>query len=212
MQVTAIKVQQGRSDRYSVFIDGAYAVSVSATAILDLKILPGQELTRDAHARLQDRAEFDQLYDQALGYVTRRTRSRHELATFLQKKHCPAPLTEQITNRLLQAGLVNDRAYAQAYVHDRRALRPTSRRKIIGELRQKKISQEVITTIVGTDEVDERTALAKLIQSKRRQSRYQDDTKLLAYLSRQGFSYHDIKEALSREITDFSDFDNQPMQ
>jgi SOS response regulatory protein OraA/RecX len=35
-----------------------------------------------------------------------------------------------------------------------------------------------------------------VIERKRRQTKYQDDTKLMQYLARQGFGYDDIKSAL----------------
>jgi len=50
--------------------------------------------------------------------------------------------------------------------------------------------------VLEEDETDERQVLRELIERKRRQAKYQDNIKLMQYLSRQGFSYGDIKSAL----------------
>ena len=39
-------------------------------------------------------------------------------------------------------------------------------------------------------------SLNKLIEMKRRQTKYQDDLKLMQYLVRNGFNYSDVKKAL----------------
>jgi SOS response regulatory protein OraA/RecX len=92
--------------------------------------------------------------------------------------------------------LIDDEKFAEAFVNDRRLLRPTSRRKLILELRKKRVADEVIQAAVGSEQQDEQAALQAIIESKRRQSRYRDDLKLMQYLARQGFSYGDIKAAL----------------
>ena len=77
-----------------------------------------------------------------------------------------------------------------------RLLKPTSRRKLVNELRKKHIANEIIDQAIGSEDEDERSALREVIERKRRQSKYQDNEKLMQYLARQGFSYGDIKEAL----------------
>ncbi len=95
--------------------------------------------------------------------------------------------------------MIDDEKFAQAFVNDRRLLRPASRRKLILELRKKHISNEIIEKTVGSEHQDEQTALQEVIASKRRQTKYQDDLKLMQYLARQGFNYGDIKAALENK-------------
>ena len=64
------------------------------------------------------------------------------------------------------------------------------------ELQQKGVSSEIIeTTLAATNRTDE-TEIKKIIAKKRRQ--YADDDKLIAYLTRQGFSYQ-LSKALVLE-------------
>ncbi|HXR50112.1 MAG TPA: regulatory protein RecX, partial [Verrucomicrobiae bacterium] len=143
----------------------------------------------------------DKLYNRTLRYVAVRPRTRWEVATYLERKHASPPLVETILNKLSNINLIDDEKFAEAFVTDRRQLRPTSRRKMIAELRKKHVAGDVIQKVLGQESGEEQTALLTVIERKRRQAKYQDDLKLMQYLARQGFGYDDIKSALqaSRE-------------
>jgi regulatory protein len=201
LKVTAIKSQLNDADRYSVFLDNRYSFSLSTNSLLKSGLHIGATLTAADVTRYQSIASEDMLYSQALRYVAVRPRAVAEIVSYLQKKDCPAPLIEQITNKLINAELLNDANYAAAYVHDRKLLRPTSRRKMIIELKKKHIEGDDLKAATSIDHDDEQVTIAEIIERKRRQTRYQDDQKLMQYLARQGFDYQDIKAALERQQT-----------
>lgn len=159
----------------------------------------GQELTAAELEQLKDTSQFDKLYNRALMLVARRPRSRWELEDYLKRKDSPAPFIEQILNKLSEYGYVDDLKFAKLWVENRRLLRPTSRRRLIQELRQKRVSQEVIDAVLEEDQADEQSVLRELVDKKRRQPKYQDDLKLMQFLARQGFSYGDIKSVLQED-------------
>ena len=128
-----------------------------------------------------------------------RPRSQWEIEFYLKRKDASPALTETILSKLSKVGLIGDEQFAQAFVNDRRLLRPASRRKIIMELRRKRIADDIIQRVVGDEAADEHSALSAIIERKRQQTRYQDDLKLMQYLARQGFNYGDIKSALKKE-------------
>ena len=84
-------------------------------------------------------------------------------------------------------------------MRNRRLLKAVSKRRLMQELRQKRIADDVIQQVLAEDETDDRNVLRELVERKRRQSKYQDNLKLMQYLARQGFSYDDIKAALADE-------------
>lgn len=202
MKITSIKQQLKRTDRYSIFVDEKYSFSLSESALLESKLASGQELRKEQVEDYKKLSADDKLLGQALRYVAMRARTRGEIVAYLERKHSPAPLVEQITNKLMAIGLIDDAKFAQAYVNDRRLLRPTSRRKMIVELRKKYVASDVIEAVLGTDSADEQTALQEIITRKRRQAKYQDELKLMQYLARQGFGYNDIKAALNPSTED----------
>lgn len=198
MRVTAVKQQVKRSNRYSIFIDGKYSFSLSESALLESRLASGDELSAQKIKEFKKLSEDDKLYNQVLRYIALRPRSRWEIEFYLEKKKKASPaLTESILNKLSNIGLIDDEKFAKAFVNDRRLLKPTSRRKLILELRKKHIADEIIEQAVGTEAEDERAALREIMARKRRQSKYQDNEKLMQYLARQGFSYSDIKAALN---------------
>lgn len=200
MKITSIKQQVKRADRYSIFVEGKYAFSLSESALLESKLASGQELNDQQVKEYKKLSEDDKLYNQTLRYVAMRPRSQWEIQFYLEKKKkASPPLIETILNKLSNIDLINDEQLARALVHDRQLLRPTSRRKIIAELRKKHIADEIIQRVMQDQSPGDRAALLAVMERKRRQSKYQDDTKLMQYLARQGFGYDDIKQAFDQE-------------
>lgn len=199
MKITKITQQVKRADRYSVFVDEKYSFSLSEAALLESKIHSGQELTKEQVGDFKKLSADDKLYNQTLRYVAMRPRTAWETETYLERKGGPPALSEQIVNKLTNIGLIDDEKFAKAFVADRRLLRPTSRRKLIVELKKKHVPSDIIEQAVGSEHADERTALREVIAKKRKQTKYQDDLKLMQYLARQGFGYDDIKSALKKD-------------
>jgi len=197
MKVTAIQQQVKRSGRYSIFIDGKYSLSLSDIGLLESKLAVGQELSQAEFGELKQRAEQDNFYNKVLNYLAIRPRSRWEVEIYLKLRNCPAPLNKVILNKLSNKDLINDRVFAKKWVENRRLLKPVSRRRLISELRAKRVATEDIEEALQQDPTDDRAVLLELIESKRRQTKFQDDLKLMQYLARQGFHYSDIKDALN---------------
>jgi regulatory protein len=203
MKITGITQQQKQHNRYSVFVDEKYAFSLSEAKLLESRLVSGQELTKEQIADYKKLSAEDTLYNRALNYVALRPRSIWEVEFYLKRKDSPAPLIEQITNKLTELGLLNDKKFAQMFVHDRTLLRPTSRRKMIMELRKKHISEEVIQLTFETEPTDDLTTLREIVAKKRQLTKYKnDELKFMQYLARQGFGYSDIKQVLSEAPDD----------
>lgn len=197
MKVTNIKQQLRRSDRFSIYVDNKYTFSLSEAELVAIKLKVGQEFTQGELAELKQRAVVDKGFDRALNLISRRPRSEWELRTYLKRKDYDEDSTISILNKLRDIGYVDDRDFAERWVENRRLLKPISKRKLIQELRSKRIDNETIENVMNQDETDDVEALRNIIVSKRRQTKYQDDLKLIQYLSRQGYNYGDIKNVLS---------------
>ena len=203
MKITAIKQQVKQQGRYSIFVEGKYSFSLSDSALLESKIASGQDLTAQQVAEYKKLSGDDKLYNQALRYVAMRPRSVWEMEMYLQRKKADPLLSQQILNKLSNIDLLNDRKFAESWVASRRLLKPTSRRRLSQELRQKHVGDEIIEQVLSEDETDELVTLRDLVERKRRQSKYQDDLKLMQFLARQGYGYGDIKTVLGAD--DLSD-------
>lgn len=197
MNITTIKQQLKRPDRYSIFVDGKYALSLSESALLASKIANGQEIDQLELEDFKKLSLDDKVYGQALRYVALRTRSQWEMANYLKRKQVEEPVAQKIIAKLTELQFLDDEIFAKAWVANRRLLKPVSHRRLIQELKQKRVAKEIIENVLAGDPTDETNILSEIIKLKRKQTRYQDNLKLMQYLGRQGFNYDDIKSALN---------------
>lgn len=196
MKITAIKQQVKRQGRYSIFVEGKYAFSLSDTALIESKLTSGQELTKEQIGEFKQLSADDKLYNNALNYALLRPRSVWEVEQYLRRKKCSPTLSQEILNKLSKLDMLNDEAFAKSWVNNRRLLRPTSRRRLLQELHAKHVNEDIARQAIENEAIDERVALVALIARKKKQARYQDKQKLMQYLAGQGFNYGDIKAAL----------------
>lgn len=197
MKITEIRQQQKRQDRYSIYIDGKFSFGLNEAQLADLGLKQGQEFTAAELAELKHQAAAGKAYERAVRYVAIRPRSRWELEVYLKRKDYESPVIADTISRLMELELIDDMAFARAWVEYRQSTARRSRRKLAAELRQKRLDADIIDTVLA--EIDDSHELANIkdtIRRKRRVSAYRDRQKLIAYLSRQGYPYGLVKQAL----------------
>lgn len=197
MKINRIIEQTVQKGRYSVFVDGTYAFSLGETALLESGLVPGQELTEAELKHWKLQSAEDLTFNSVLRYAALRLHSYWEMEMYLKRKQVSPALAESILNKLSKLRLVDDVAFARAWVENRRLLRPTSKLKLQQELRAKHVSDEIINQTLVAGELDETETVRALIAKKRQLTKFKhDDLKLMQYLARQGFNYEVIKSAL----------------
>lgn len=196
MRISAIERQQKRAHPVSVYVDGEFLVGLSEAALLKSGIRAGQELNEQQKAQLLELADYDVAREKVLSLLVRRPRSEWELQAYLQRKSYDALLIDELLDELRQRGHIDDDAFAQWWVEQRRLLKSISKNKLKMELRQKCIADDIIDSALAEDVTSDLETIKNLIAKKQQQSRYRDRQKLMQYLARQGFHYGDIKAAL----------------
>jgi regulatory protein len=197
MKITAIRPQQKIRNRYSVYCDDRYSFSVSEAMLLEQGLVAGQELTADDLKKYKQLSSDDNSFNRALRYAAIRNHSQWEMEQYLKRKDVSEDQSAVILARLADLGFIDDKNFANSWVENRRLLKPVSRRRLEQELRQKHVNSEIIKAALEEDLTEELTVLKNLVAKKRLQSSYKDNQRLMGYLSRQGFSYDDIKTAIS---------------
>jgi regulatory protein len=197
MKITQIRQQVKQTDRYSIYIDGKYAFSLSAPALLESQLVRGQQLSQEELKTWEYQSSEDKVSNRALRYAALRPHSRWEMETYLKRKTTSPALIQKILNKLTAISFLNDLEFARSWVANRRLLRPTSKRKLQQELRAKRVDDEVIDQVLTEDETTELDVLRQLVAKKRQLTKYRvDNLKLMQYLANQGFNYGDIKNVL----------------
>lgn len=193
-KVTDIKTQVKHKERVSIYVDGKYSFSLSVWQLGSMKIRIGDELDESQIDELKDSSETGKLYDKALNWLLIRPRSKWEIEDYLFRKTKDDALRARVFERIQANGFVNDVDFAQRWVNNRRLLKPMSTYRLKQELLKKRVPMEVIDETLQNDTTEDLDTVKQLIVKK--QSRYKDQEKLMAYLARQGYSYGVIKQAL----------------
>lgn len=115
---------------------------------------------------------------------------------------------EAVIAKLYEMKILDDENFARYFVQNRNQIKGTSEKKLRLELRNKGVSDSIISDVLSEDEFgekirDDKVEIMKMIEKKRR--RGYDDAKLMQYLARQGFSYDLIRESLSSVCEDVDD-------
>ncbi len=199
MKITNIKAQVKRQGRYSIFVDGKYSFSLSEPELIKSGLKLEQEVTEAGLDELQDRAAEDKAIMRSYDLLARRRRSEWEIRDYLKRKDYEPELIDRVIERLFETKYLDDLQFAKVWVDERRRLSQRSDRQLQAELMKKRIGKDVIDQVLGDSEQSEEAALKELVAKKRKIARYEDDQKLMAFLARRGFNYHQIKSALEEE-------------
>ena len=138
--------------------------------------------------------------------LTGAPKTRQQLADLLTARGVPDDAAETVLDRFTEVGLIDDAAYARAWVSSRQAGRGLARRALSAELRAKGVDAElaaVAVEAVGDD--DEREAARRLVARKvgamRRLDRVTATRRLMGMLARKGYS-GGLAAAVIREALD----------
>ncbi|HEX6798562.1 MAG TPA: RecX family transcriptional regulator [Ktedonobacterales bacterium] len=205
MRITAIEPQEKRPDRYSLHLDGRYALGLDGAAVVAAGLYVGMELSEADVERLRQTEGERRLWDAALRFLAPRPRSRAEVRRRLlaPRRNREAPAAEavdHVLDRLQEQGLLDDQQFAAFWVENRDRFSPRGSRAIAQELRQRGVSRETVEEAT-TPELDEERALAAGRQRLRSVASLDFAgfrAKLGPFLLRRGFSYEVAREAVRR--------------
>lgn len=127
-----------------------------------------------------------------LDALTGQARSRKELADKLAKKDVPGDLAERLLDRFTEVGLIDDEAFAKAWIESRQPGKGLARRALAHELRRKGIDDEVARDALDEIDPDDEAAAARvLVRKKLRSVRGLEQQKatqrLVGMLARKGY-------------------------
>ncbi|MFF4252868.1 recombination regulator RecX [Streptomyces sp. NPDC001663] len=146
-----------------------------------------------------------------LRLLTGTPRTRKQLADALRKREIPDDAAEEVLSRFEEVGLINDSAFADAWVESRHHGRGLARRALAQELRTKGVDSTLIDEAVSQLDSEQEEATAReLVARKLRSTRGLDRDKrlrrLAGMLARKGYSegmaLRVVRQALEEEGED----------
>jgi len=188
-KITAIETQKRNKDRVSIYLDGEYAFGLARIVAAWLQV--GQELSDEKIAELAAVDGHEMAYTRALRLLNQQDRSESQIRLHLQCQGIPDEIVNEVIERLVRAGLVNDERYAQNWVDNRNEFRPRSRRALAYELKLKGVSKEIADQALSRVDEDQLAYQAARKQARKLQHLPQPEyrQKMLSFLARRGFSY-----------------------
>lgn len=153
-----------------------------------------------------------------LRLLTGTPRTRKQLADALSKRQIPDDTVDEVLSRFEEVGLIDDGAFADAWVESRHHGRGLARRALARELRTRGVDSELIDEAVAKVDSDQEEATAReLVARKLRATRGLDRDKrvrrLAGMLARKGYSQglalRVVRQALEEEGEDTEFFADQ---
>lgn len=151
-----------------------------------------------------------------LRLLTGTPRTRKQLADALEKRDIPEDVAEEVLSRFEDVGLIDDAAFADAWVESRHHGRGLARRALARELRTKGVDSALIDEAVGQLDSDQEEATAReLVDRKLRATRGLERDRrlrrLAGMLARKGYpegmALRVVKQALEEEGEDTEGLD-----
>lgn len=161
------------------------------------------------HAQERDPAE--QARAICLRLLTGTPRTRQQLADALRMRDIPEDAAQEVLSRFEEVGLIDDVAFADAWVESRHHSRGLARRALARELRTKGVEPAVIDEAVGQLDSEREAETARaLVEGKLRATRGLDRNKrirrLAGMLARKGYgeglALRVVRQALEEEGED----------
>jgi regulatory protein len=151
-----------------------------------------------------------------LRLLTVAPRTRAQLADALGRRGVPGDVADAVLGRFAEAHLIDDAAFAKAWVESRHHGRGLSRRALAAELRQRGVADDDLRDAVGMLGPDqEATTARRLVDKKLAATRGLPPParirRLMGVLARKGYppglAYRVVREALEQEGADLAAYD-----
>ncbi|MFH8518963.1 recombination regulator RecX [Streptomyces gelaticus] len=164
----------------------------------------------------EPRDPVEQARNICLRLLTGTPRTRKQLADALRKREIPDEAAEEVLSRFEDVGLIDDAAFADAWVESRHHGRGLARRALVRELRTKGVDSALIDEAVGQLDSEQEEATAReLVARKLRSTRGLDRDKrlrrLAGMLARKGYgegmALRVVRQALAEEGEDTEGLD-----
>jgi regulatory protein len=171
----------------------------------------------ETRPRQPEQSEPERAREICLRQLAVRPRTRAELAKALAGKEISDEVIAEVLDRYDEVGIVDDAAFARAWVSSRHHGRGLARRALANELRQRGVTTEVASEALEVLDEDEEAATARaLVDRKLRTATGTPEAvfrRLVAMLARKGYpagvAIRAVKDALAARDAEAAQFADQ---
>ncbi|MBU9719859.1 MULTISPECIES: recombination regulator RecX [Bacillaceae] len=205
--ISKITVAKKNKGRFHIYVDRGqgdeYALTVSEDIFVKWSFSKGMELSEDDIVKIREEDVLDKAFQKTLNYLSYRMRSEKEVLQYMKDQEVGEEEARRLLDRLQDLNLLDDRAFAEAFVRTKKNTQKKGPLLIEQELYQKGISQKDIDHALKEYPEEEelenaiKTASKKQTSYKKEGNR-QRKQKLLQFLMQRGFSNGIAKQAVDK--------------
>ena len=204
MKITA---KQGKGTKIHIHIDGEYLLTVDEDFWFSSGYISGDEIDDGDLAAFKEAAGSRLAFNSAMFSLDLRDHSERELRTKLSRKYDENSVKTAM-EKLIDLGLVNDRRYAEFLVRELYERKKYGRNRVKNELYRRGIDSEIINEVIeeyeNESEQDNIQTIVDIIRKKYYNKLIDEKSrqKVVAALVRLGYSFSDIRQAMSEFSSD----------
>ena len=225
MKISKISEQVKNKQKLNIFIDGSYQLSLTRKQVADLNLVVNLEISDEMLVKLKGESVFTKYYQKSLDFLARRARSESEVRKYIIQKSSKVSISKKrdgstikiepeleieeaealaarIVEHLKQKKFLDDEQFA-IYWAQARSAKNLSNKQLKQDLIKKGLTPGDIESAIAklNQQKPEQESLSLLVAKLKNKSRYQDSQKLMRYLASRGFSYQQIKDAITEAET-----------
>ncbi len=193
-----LTTKSGRENKIHIFLDGEYSLTVDSEFWFTSRWSRIKEIDEGDLEELREDIEMRRAWFKALDLLSIRSHSQKELVGKLRRKYSQET-AEAVAQKAAELGLIDDETFAEMYAKELIERKKYGISRVRNELRLKGISSHTIESVLFSLDIDSKESIINLVE--RKYSHKLADEKgrrqVIAALQRRGFSYSDIKSALS---------------
>ena len=194
-----LTVQQGKKDKIHILIDGEYTTTVDSLYFSTCGYRNGQDIDDEELEEFLSAVNIRRAFNKAANILSFRDHSEKEILTKLRAAGFDDVSSSAAIKRLRELRMLNDERFAEIYANELLRRKKFSKRRILQELSLKGIDREIAENAINALEIDAKTCIIELLQTKFK-GKFSDEKgkqRTVAALSRMGYSFYDIKSAMS---------------
>ncbi len=202
--VTAVEPQVRDDSRVNIFVDGEFAIGLSAQLAMELQIRPGRCLTENDLESLLEEDRLGRALQVAVRFVSHAPRTKAEVVRRLERAGIAVDLQARVLDRLVDMRLLDDERYLGAYLESRIHNQGYGPRRVREELVRRGMAREEVENALAlfledsvTLDIAEEQARRKWSKLVREGDGRKSRRKLFDFLIRRGFSSETARQAVS---------------
>ena len=202
-----ITTKNGRNNKIHIFIDEEYSLTVDSEYWHTSEWCRVKEIDEEDLEALREDIEMRRAWLNALDLISMRSHSEKELVMKLRRKYSQN-IAEAVAHKASALGLIDDEAFAEMYAKELIERKKYGIARVKNELRLKGISSHIIESVLLSLDIDGKESIINLVERKysHKLSDEKGRKQVIAALQRRGFSFSDIRAALS-EFDSTEEFD-----